>query len=223
MQQHVELSKYNGYVFRLCETRDTFGNVRFALCDLNCTINNVQAVDSLQVVEELYAFHNPDTDGVIYFTSKSDADIQEDRGVFNAEEYKKYIFVNDFEYVYFGTLANEIEISFKNETENLDFKLRPNTEDCHFIVQQIHSKTNIKNVISNIPIDLGALFKVPLLYIKTNRKLALRTKDRIEPVKKMELTGTQISFYGVSEKLKISQKRKLKYHPKFERLRKTAF
>ena len=172
----LQFSDYTTYVFRLCETRNEFGNKRFFLCDNPCESKDVQGDDGIQVVEELYAFRskiNPEE--IVYISSKSNKYIREDRGIFNDPLYQKYIFVDDFEYVYFGSLNNGLEINFVNAEENLSFKLQAVPEACRFVVDSIHSETDIKNTISNKKISMFELFSVPIQFLKTDRTCLLYT------------------------------------------------
>lgn len=215
MQETVRLDEYTGYVFRLCETRNTYGNKRFFLCDTPCTATDVQANDDIQVVEELYAFQsNNDPERIIYFTSRSDKSLKEDRGVFNDSLYQKYIFVSDFEYVYFGSMTNNIEINFINAKSELAFQLKPVAEDCRFVVDSIHSITDEKNSISNKKISLNELFSVPLQFIRTERKIAYK-RSNPQLITTLSLTGTKMLFQGETEVHALSQGRRLQYHPDF--------
>jgi len=215
MQETVRLDEYTGYVFRLCETRNTYGNKRFFLCDTPCTATDVQANDDIQVVEELYAFQsNIDPERIIYFTSRSDKSLKEDRGVFNDALYQKYIFVTDFEYVYFGSMKNQLEINFVNAKSELAFRLKSVPEACRFVVDSIHSITDEKNSISNKQIGLNTLFSVPLQFIKTDRKLAFKP-SKPQLITTLSLTGTKLLFQGETEVHALSQGRRLQYHSAF--------
>jgi len=232
-QKAINFGDYSTYVFRLCEKLNTYGNIRFSLCDTLCNETDVQADDSMQVIEELYALqHDIDSTKIIYFTSKSYRDIREDRGIFNDSSYRNYIFVNDFEYVYFGTLEvltdrprDTLMISFLAPDEILSFRLKQVDEDCRFLVDSIHSDTSEKNVISNKKISMLDLFSVGIQFIKTDRVFAYRGKGRKERgeitfVSTLDFVGRKLNFKDVSGTVltNLSQKRRLKYHPGFGKM-----
>ena len=211
----LQFSDYTTYVFRLCETRNEFGNKRFFLCDQPCQATDVQANDDIQVVEELYAFRsNLNPEEIIYISSKSDKDIRENRGIFNDSLYQHRIFVEDFEYVYFGSLTNGVEINFVNAEENLSFKLKDDTVACRFVVDSIHSETDVKNTISNKKISMLELFSVPIQFLKSDRTLAYRRKNPAA-ISSLELTGTKLIYSGEAAIHTMSQRLRLKYHPGF--------
>lgn len=211
----LQFSDYTAYVFRLCEKRNEFGNKRFFLCDAPCEATNVLANDAIQVVEELYVFRsNINPEEIIYITSKSDKYIREDRGIFNDSLYRKHIFVEDFEYVYFGSLTNKREISFVNAQENLSFRLQAVPEVCRFVVDSIHSETNVKNNISNKKISMFELFSVPIQFLETDRSLVYKRKNP-SSINALELTGTKLIYSGDVVKHSMSQRKRLKYHPGF--------
>ena len=211
----VFFSDYTAYVFRLCETRNELGNKRFFLCDKPCEATDVQANDDIQVVEELYAFRsNINPEEIVYISSKSDKDIRENRGIFNDTLYQKHIFVEDFEYVYFGSLTNGVEINFVNAEENLSFKLQDETVACQFVVDSIHSETDVKNTISNKKISMLELFSVPIQFLETDRTVVYKRKKPVA-ISSLELTGTKLIYSGESAVHTMSQRLRLKYHPGF--------
>jgi hypothetical protein len=211
----LQFSDYTAYVFRLCETRNEFGNKRFFLCDSPCEATDVQANDDIQVVEELYVFRSNINPGeIVYISSKSDKAIRENHGIFNDSLYQKHIFVEDFEYVYFGNLQNSHEISFVNAEENLSFKLQAVPEVCRFVVDSIYSETDIKNTISNKKISMLELFSVPIQFLETDRTLVYKRKKPFA-ISSLELTGAKLIYSGESATHTMSQRLRLKYHPEF--------
>ena len=148
----------------------------------------------------------------MYITSKSDKYILKNAGIFNDPRYKKYIAVYDFEYVYFGNFTENKKISFVNPEEALTFWLRPVPEDCRFVVDSIFSETAVKNSISNKKLGFDGLFKVPIQFIETDRKMVQSRKDTTA-VTIMRLADGEIYFEGGGKRYSLSQKRRLRYHP----------
>ncbi len=232
-QKEINFSEYTTYVFRLCEKLDTFGNKRFSLCDSTQDATDVQADNSIQVIEELYALrHKKNKQDIIYFTSRSNRDIHENRGIFNDTTYRNYIFVNDFEFVYFGKLEvlkdrpkDTLKITFHAPDEILSFRLKQVHEDWLFLVDSIHSDAAVKSVISNKKISMLNLFSVNIQFIKTDRVIAYRGKgikgwEDIELVTTLDLVGRKMNFKDHNGNVlkDLSQKRRLKYHPDFEKM-----
>ena len=203
----ITISDYTAYVFRMCEYRNTFGNIRYFLCDTPCKPTDVQANDAIQVVEELYAFQsNTNPQDIIYITSKSDKYILEDAGIFNDDIYKKHIVVRDFEFVYFGKMKNKKQIDFVNPEEALTFWLQPVPEDCRFLVDSIYSETAEKNAISNKKLSFSNLFSVPVQFIETNRTLIQSRKDPTL-VEELVLKDGEMYFQGNGKSYTLSEKR----------------
>lgn len=213
----VNISSYQAYVFRLCEYRNSYGNKRYFLCDTPCTATDVQANNDIQVVEELYAFQsNTNPEDIIYITSTSDKYIQEDRGIFNDSIYKKYIVVSDFEFVYFGKMTGNGAINFVKPTEKLSFNLKPVQEVCLFVVDTIYSQTAVKNSISNKRLSTFDLFNVNVQFIATPRKLVFSRKT-LDTITTLKLKDGKMFFEGKNKTFNLSQKRRLRYHPIYDK------
>ncbi len=213
IEDSIPITDYTAYVFRLCEYRNTYGNKRFFLCDTPCEPRDLSAYDSIQVVEELYAFQSKkNPQDIIYITSKSDKYIQKNAGIFNAESYKRYISVRDFEYVYFGVMTNNRKISFVNPEEALTFWLRKVPENCRFVVDSIYSETAVKNSINEKKLGFADLFNVPIQFLETDRMMVQSRKDTTA-ITTIRLEDGELYFEGGGKSYSLSQKRRLKYHP----------
>jgi hypothetical protein len=209
----IAISEYQVYVFRLCEYRNSYGNKRFFLCDEPCVETDVQADDSIQIIEELYILRSlADPKDIIYITSRSDKYIQRNRGIFNDTLYKKYIMASDLEYVYFGKIINSDKIDFVNPTENLSFTFKDDSENCRFILDSIYSETAVKNTISNQHLKMADLFNVGIQFLETDRKLVVSKKD-LDPIKTLVLKDNRMFFNGENKSINLSQRNRLKYHP----------
>ncbi|WGF92691.1 hypothetical protein [Aequorivita marisscotiae] len=218
----IAISEYNIYVFRLCEYRNSYGNERYFLCDEPCTTNNVQAVDTTQIIEELYILRSrANPQDIIYITSKSDKYIQRNRGIFNDTLYKKYIMASDFEYVYFGTITNSDKIDFINPTENLLFTYKSESDKCSFMLDSIYCQTAVKNTIRNQQLKISELFKVPIQFLESERKIVVNKKS-LDPVKTLQLKDNRMYFNGETKSISLSQRKRLKYHPIYRPIYKSA-
>ncbi|MCG2419400.1 hypothetical protein K8089_10225 [Aequorivita sp. F47161] len=209
----IDISEYQVYVFRLCEYRNSYGNKRYFLCDEPCEETNVQANDTIQIIEELYMLRSQKSpENIIYFTSKSDKYIQRNRGIFNDTLYKKYIMASDIEYVYFGKITNSNKINFVNPIENLSFSFKNGSEKCEFILDSIYSQTAVKNTISNQHLKMKNLFNVEIQFLESNRKLVVNKKN-LDTINTLVLKENRMFFNGKNNSVNLSQRKRLKYHP----------
>jgi len=219
VEETINVIDYNVFVFRICEKTNKLGTERFYLCDVDCkTKTKALLKEHTIVTEELYLLVSKTTDDVIYLTTKTNRSFDKTPDIFNTEAHEDYILVNDLENVYFGKKTNE-GLVFTNKNETLSFYTKPNTKPCKIAITSILSKGNVINEINNVEVVIANIYNVPFEFNLTNRIIAIKVKNgtNYDIVNSIALNKTKVRFNGTISFIEGSKRRRLKYHPRFDK------
>jgi len=223
------LSSFDTYVFNICEKLDiSLSEQRFCECPEN--FYDLQDIDNIIKVEELYLLKHKTTDLVIYLTTFSHKNIRESEGFLNDSlYYKNNIVLDQLETAYIGKLDEKSGIiHFPSLNKEKDMILHYEQEQYPkrllFIRANIATAENDYSITQ--PFSLSEVFGQPFLYKKKNYSLNYYhgknnmgsiDPKRVDSIKLFMKKGKfelAFSFDNFNKDYKMAQKR-IRYLPNF--------